>query len=69
MPVREVLAIAEQLLDVLAAAHAKNVVHRDVKPENLFITKAGQLKVLDFGIAQVFEAQRAQVDGDEAWAW
>ncbi len=56
LPVREVLAIVEQLLDVLAAAHAKNVVHRDVKPENLFITKVGQLKVLDFGIAKVFEA-------------
>ncbi|HEY8091554.1 MAG TPA: serine/threonine-protein kinase, partial [Polyangiaceae bacterium] len=56
----EVLAITEQLLDVLAAAHAKNVVHRDVKPENLFITKAGQLKVLDFGIARVMEAQRAR---------
>ncbi len=54
---REVLAVVEQLLDVLAAAHAKNVVHRDVKPENLFITKVGQLKVLDFGIAKVFEAR------------
>ncbi|HEY6463062.1 MAG TPA: serine/threonine-protein kinase, partial [Polyangiaceae bacterium] len=60
LDVREVLAIVEQLLDVLAAAHAKNVVHRDVKPENLFVTKAGQLKVLDFGIAKVFEAQRAK---------
>src|ERR1019366_3410427 len=49
LPAREVLAIVEQLLDVLSAAHAKNVVHRDVKPENLFITKVGQLKVLDFG--------------------
>jgi hypothetical protein len=56
LPVREVLAVVDQLLDVLAAAHAKNVVHRDVKPENLFITKVGQLKVLDFGIAKVFEA-------------
>jgi tRNA A-37 threonylcarbamoyl transferase component Bud32 len=56
----EVLAIVEQLLDVLAAAHGKNVVHRDVKPENLFITKQGQLKVLDFGIARVFEAQRGR---------
>jgi serine/threonine protein kinase len=60
LPVREVLAVVEQLLDVLAAAHAKNVVHRDVKPENLFITKVGQLKVLDFGIAKVFEAQQGR---------
>ena len=60
LPAREVLAIVEQLLDVLAAAHAKNVVHRDIKPENLFITQVGQLKVLDFGIARVFEAQRGR---------
>jgi serine/threonine protein kinase len=57
---REVLAIAEQLLDVLAAAHAKNVVHRDIKPENLFLTKNGVVKVLDFGIARVLEARQAR---------
>ena len=54
------LAIAEQLLDVLAAAHAKNVVHRDIKPENLFLTKNGVVKVLDFGIARVLEARQAR---------
>ncbi|HEY8040042.1 MAG TPA: protein kinase [Polyangiaceae bacterium] len=60
LPPREVLAIVDQLLDVLAAAHAKNVVHRDIKPENLFITRGGALKVLDFGIAKVFEATQAR---------
>src|ERR1019366_6987415 len=60
LPVREVLAIVEQPIAGLAAAPAKNVVHRDVKPENLFITKVGQLKVLDFGIAKVFEAHRGR---------
>jgi serine/threonine-protein kinase len=52
----EVLAIAAQLLDVLAAAHQKSIVHRDIKPANLFLTKNAQLKVLDFGIARVRDA-------------
>lgn len=50
---REVLALAHQLLGALAAAHARGILHRDVKPENLFLTKTGALKVLDFGIARI----------------
>jgi serine/threonine protein kinase len=60
LPIGEVLWIADQLLDVLIAAHGKNVVHRDIKPENLFVTKGGAVKVLDFGIAKVFERQQAR---------
>jgi serine/threonine-protein kinase len=55
LPLSEVLALADQLLDVLAAAHDKDIVHRDIKPENLFLTTEGQLKVLDFGIARLRE--------------
>jgi serine/threonine-protein kinase len=50
-----VLSIADQLLETLAAAHQKGVVHRDIKPENLFLTRDGEVKVLDFGIARLHE--------------
>ncbi len=56
LPLPVALSIGHQVLDVLASAHAHGVVHRDVKPANLFLTRGGQLKLLDFGIARVRDA-------------
>jgi serine/threonine protein kinase len=52
---RDALGWIEQVLDVLAAAHDHGIIHRDVKPDNLFLTDDGTLKVLDFGIARLRE--------------
>ncbi|HEU4410399.1 MAG TPA: protein kinase [Polyangiaceae bacterium] len=57
----EVLAVADELLCVLACAHARGITHRDIKPENIFLTDDGRLKVLDFGIAHFRDSLAASV--------
>ena len=53
LPLNDALRITQELAEALDYAHAQGVVHRDIKPANILITKEGQAKISDFGIAQL----------------
>ena len=53
MNIREIIDIAIQTAEALNTAHSKDIVHRDIKSENIMITETGQIKVMDFGLAKL----------------
>ncbi len=66
--VHEALSMTGQVLDVLVAAHKKGVVHRDLKPDNIFLTDEGDVKVLDFGIARLRDRLRPKYETEAGYA-
>lgn len=63
LPPRRAAEVVASVCDALQAAHARGLVHRDVKPENVLIARDGKVKVADFGIAAVADVERSQPGG------
>jgi serine/threonine protein kinase len=66
LPTRKVVDYALQVTRGLAAAHEKGIVHCDLKPENIFLTEDGRIKILDFGLAKLTHPEQSDDSAPEA---
>jgi serine/threonine protein kinase/dipeptidyl aminopeptidase/acylaminoacyl peptidase len=64
LPQRKAIDYGVQIAHGLAAAHSKDIAHRDLKPDNVFITRDGRVKILDFGLAKTVQKAEAVRAGD-----
>jgi serine/threonine protein kinase len=65
IPIEEALMIARQIAEALEYAHERGIVHRDLKPANIKLTRDGQVKLLDFGLAKALQDDTMSRDGSD----